>query len=93
MSDNHRRYSSIRKALVQMYQKEPKGYTAKQLNVLTAMISGIVGSRRTNYPQIACLPGRREQRLSFAQKPSCRSQAPGKTYDCCMPGLSLDCIS
>ena len=53
MSDNHRRYSSIRTALSQMYQKEPKGYTAKQLNVLTALISGIVGSRRTNYPQIA----------------------------------------
>lgn len=53
MSDNHRRCSSIRKALAQMYQKEPKGYPAKQLNVLAAMISGIVGSRRTNYPQIA----------------------------------------
>lgn len=53
MSDNHQRYSSIRKALSQMYQKEPKGYTAKQLNVLAALISGIVGSRRTNYPQIA----------------------------------------
>jgi hypothetical protein len=36
-----------------MYAKEPKGYTAKQLNVLAALISGIVGSRRTNYPQIA----------------------------------------
>jgi hypothetical protein len=36
-----------------MYAKEPKGYTAKQLNILAALISGIVGSRRTNYPQIA----------------------------------------
>lgn len=53
MSDNHRRYSSIRTALSQMYAKEPKGYSAKQLNVLAALISGIVGSRRTNYPQIA----------------------------------------
>ena len=53
MSDNHRRYSSIRKALSQMYAKDANGYTAKQLNVLTALISGIVGSRRTNYPQIA----------------------------------------
>ena len=65
MSDNHRRYSSklktlpstevgahIRKELSQMYAKEPKGYTVKQLNVLAALISGIVGSRRTNYPQI-----------------------------------------
>ena len=36
-----------------MIINEPKGYTAKQLNVLAALISGIVGSRRTNYPQIA----------------------------------------
>ena len=36
-----------------MFINEPKGYTAKQLNVLAALISGIVGSRRTNYPQIA----------------------------------------
>jgi len=53
MSDNHRRYRSIRTALAQMYFQEPKGYTAKQVNVLAALISGIVGSRRTNYPQIA----------------------------------------
>ena len=53
MSDNHRRYRSIRTALAQMYLKEPRGYTAKQLNVLAALISGIVGSRKTNYPQIA----------------------------------------
>jgi len=53
MSDNQRRYRSIRTALAQMYLKEPRGYTAKQWNVLAALISGIVGSRRTNYPQIA----------------------------------------
>jgi len=53
MSDNHRRYRSIRTTLSQMYQKEPKGYSAKQLNVLAALISGIVGSGRSNYPQIA----------------------------------------
>jgi hypothetical protein len=53
MSDNHRRYRSIRTALAQMYFKEPRGCTAKQMNVLAALISGIVGSRKTNYPQIA----------------------------------------
>jgi hypothetical protein len=53
MSDNHRRYRRIRTALAQMYMNEPRGYSAKQLNVLAALISGIVGSRRTNYPQIA----------------------------------------
>jgi hypothetical protein len=53
MSDNHRRYRSIRTALTQMYQKEPKGYDVKQLNVLAGLISGIVGSGKSNYPQIA----------------------------------------
>ena len=53
MSDNHRRYRSIRTALSQMYEKEPKGDSAKQLNVLAALISGIVGSGRSNDPQIA----------------------------------------
>lgn len=53
MSDNHRRYRSIRTALSQMYAKESKGYAAKQLNVLAALISGMIGSGKTNYPQIA----------------------------------------
>lgn len=53
MSDNHRRYRSIRTALSQMFLEEPKGYGAKQLNVLASLISGIVGSRSTNYPKIA----------------------------------------
>ena len=34
-------------------RKEPKGDSAKQLNVLAALISGIVGSGRSNDPQIA----------------------------------------
>ena len=53
MSDNHQRYRSIRIAIAQMFSKEPKGYGAKQLNVLASLISGIVGSRSTNYPKIA----------------------------------------
>jgi len=40
-------------ALSQMFEAEPKGYNAKQINVLAGLISGIVGSQRTNYPQIA----------------------------------------
>ena len=52
MSDNHQRYSSIKKALMQMYPKA-KGQVAKALNTLAAMISGIVGSKSTNYGAIA----------------------------------------
>jgi hypothetical protein len=53
MSDNHQRYRSIRTALSQMFLGDAKGYEAKQLNVLASMISGIVGSKSTNYPKIA----------------------------------------
>jgi len=53
MSDNHQRYRSIRMALSQMYAAEPKGMDAKQLTVLACLISGIIGSRSTNYPKIA----------------------------------------
>jgi hypothetical protein len=53
MSDNHQRYRSIRSALSQMFSNGLKGYGAKQLNVYAALISGIVGSKSTNYPKIA----------------------------------------
>ena len=52
MSDNHQRYSSIKKALLQMYP-EAKGQAAKTLNTMAAMISGIVGSKSTHYGAIA----------------------------------------
>lgn len=53
MSDSHKRYDSIRKALCVLWSEEAKGKTAKQMNVLASMICGIVGSKRTNYPSIA----------------------------------------
>lgn len=48
MSDNHRRYRSIKQALRQMYPQDVKGHAARKLNTLAALISGIVGSQRTN---------------------------------------------
>jgi len=53
MSDNLRRYQAIRNAIKQLYPTEPKGNTARHLNALAMLISGIVGSRRTNLPAIA----------------------------------------
>lgn len=53
MSDSHRRYSSIRTAIRQMYPSELQGHAVRKLNTLAALISGIVGSQRTNYPQMA----------------------------------------
>ncbi|MEW5816212.1 MAG: IS4 family transposase [Spirochaetota bacterium] len=53
MSDNMRTYKAIRDALKHLYPKEPQGNIARRLNVLAALISGIVGSRKVNLPQIA----------------------------------------
>jgi len=42
MSDNRRRFRSIRRDLKKLYPFEPKGNLARNLNTLAAMISGIV---------------------------------------------------
>ena len=52
MSDCLRRYRAIHKALWKLYPEEPKGNLARHLTTLIALISGIVGSQRTNLPQI-----------------------------------------
>jgi hypothetical protein len=53
MSDNLRRVRAIRAALTRAYPIEPKGNLARHLNVLAEMISGIVGSKRSNLSEIA----------------------------------------
>lgn len=68
--DNFRRYLAVRKTLMQLYPTEPTGNLARHLNTLAWMISGIVGSKRTNYPEIAkkapdgTKPTSREKRFS-----------------------------
>lgn len=41
MSDNRRVYSTIKKAMKQLYPSEPKGNQARMLNTLAGMVSGI----------------------------------------------------
>jgi len=53
MSDNIRTYQAIRDALKHLYPKEPQGNIARRLNVLAALINGIVESKKVNLPQIA----------------------------------------
>jgi hypothetical protein len=53
MSDNLRRYRAIRDALIQGYPGQLTGSVARHLTTLAALISGIVGSKRTDLPQIA----------------------------------------
>ncbi|MEW5801119.1 MAG: hypothetical protein AB1847_03340 [bacterium] len=53
MSDNMKTYKAVRDALKHLYPKDPQGNIARRLNVLAALISGIVGSKKVNLPQIA----------------------------------------
>ena len=53
MSDNLRRYRAIRDALIQWYPGQPTGTVARHLTTLAALISGIVGSKRTQLPSVA----------------------------------------
>ena len=53
ISDNRRRHRAIKDALRRLYPGEPKGNLARHLDILAALISGIVGSKRTNLPAIA----------------------------------------
>ncbi len=53
MSDNLRRYRAIRDAFIQGYPGQPTGTVARHLTTLAALISGIVGSKSTQLPNIA----------------------------------------
>jgi hypothetical protein len=69
MSDNLRRYRAIRQGLTQLFPTA-EGNFARHLNTLAGLISGIVGSKRTNLPLIAShvpdgtLPDSRTKRFS-----------------------------
>ena len=66
MSDNHRRYCAIKKALTQLCPNL-KGHKAGHLLTLTALICGIVGSHKTQLPAIASkVPGtaKRQSRIT-----------------------------
>ena len=53
MSDNLRRYRAIRAALLQGYPCQSTGTRIRHLTTLAALISGIVGSKSTQLPNIA----------------------------------------
>ena len=53
MSDNRKRYRTIKQSLKQLYPHEPQGNQARHLTTLAALISGIVGSRSCQLPDIA----------------------------------------
>ncbi len=53
MSEATRRIKEIGKALSDLYPSQPQGRHMKRLNILTAMISGIIGSGQSQLPKIA----------------------------------------
>ena len=70
MSDNHRRYFAIKKALWRM-MPQTRGHAARHLTPLTAMICGIVGSKKTQLPAIASKipgPAKRQSRITTFER-------------------------
>src|SRR5271165_2803228 len=66
MSDNYRRYFAIKSALLRLCP-HAKGHQAQHLLTLSALICGIVGSRKTHLPAIAsAAPGtaKRQSRIT-----------------------------
>ncbi len=53
MRDNLRRSRAIRDALTPWYPGQPTGTVARHVTTLAALISGIVGSKRTPLPHMA----------------------------------------
>lgn len=53
MSDNLKRYCAIQSHLKQLFPAEPRGNQSRHLNTLAALVSGIIGSKSCQLPQIA----------------------------------------
>jgi hypothetical protein len=53
MSDSRRRFRAILASLKKLYPSAPQGRLLQRLTVMAALISGIVGSQRTNLPAVA----------------------------------------
>jgi len=53
MSDTHRRYRAIKRALLQTLPARRNSHHQKHLNTLAALICGIVGAQHTQLPKIA----------------------------------------
>src|SRR6187455_2361491 len=53
MSDTHRRYRAIKRALLQTLPARRNSHHEQHLNTLAALICGIVGAQHTPLPKIA----------------------------------------
>lgn len=53
MSDSHRRYNAINKALMQCYPSPVRGHVARHFNTLALLICGIVGAGQTHLSEVA----------------------------------------
>ncbi|MEO5334191.1 MAG: hypothetical protein H7839_19430 [Magnetococcus sp. YQC-5] len=53
MSDNAKRYRAVKDKLTKLYPSPPRGNVAIHLNTLAGMVSGIVGGKSVNSPNVA----------------------------------------
>lgn len=83
MSDNLTRYYAIRDALKRLAPTEPRGNQARHLNTLAHLVSGILGSRKTNLPAIASKTPdgkKRESRIKRYTRWLQNERISGETY-------------
>ncbi|MCP4539216.1 MAG: hypothetical protein GY832_18930 [Chloroflexi bacterium] len=71
MSDNRRRYRATESAIKQLYPTGPKDNTARYLQTLSTLISGIAESKSTNLPAIAGKMPDRTKKKSRVKQFSC----------------------
>jgi hypothetical protein len=53
MSDTYRRYSAIKRAMMQFYHFQPGSHRERHFNTLAALICGLAGSQRAHLSAIA----------------------------------------
>ena len=53
MSDTYRRYSAIKRAMMQFYCLKPGSHREQHFNTLAALICGLAGSKQAHLPSIA----------------------------------------
>src|SRR3972149_575542 len=68
MSDNLKRYRAIMKGLKQLYPRQMSGRQMQHMQVLAALINGIVGSQKSQLPAIANKMSDGTQRESRIQR-------------------------
>lgn len=74
MCDNAKRFRAARNQLAKLFPDNPSGNSARHLNTLSGLVSGIVGSKSVHLPQVAL-------KVPDGNKPSSREKNSSRFID------------